>query len=70
MNEPKRNLSASVLARLLKLAQETSQDYQVVLAGYCFERFLYRLGISEVRRRFVLKGGWGDAGKKISMNAG
>jgi len=56
MNEPKRNLSASVLARLLKLAQETSQDYQVVLAGYCFERFLYRLGISEVRRRFVLKG--------------
>jgi hypothetical protein len=56
MNEPKRNLSASVLNRLLKQAQETSQEYQVILAGYCFERFLYCLGISEVRRRFVLEG--------------
>jgi hypothetical protein len=56
MRETKRNLSASVLARLLKRAQETGEEYQMVLARYCGERFLYRLGMSELRERFVLKG--------------
>jgi predicted nucleotidyltransferase component of viral defense system len=56
MRETKRNLSASVLARLLKRAQETGEEYQMVLVRYCFERFLYRLGMSELRERFVLKG--------------
>jgi len=56
MRETKRNLSASVLARLLKRAQETGEEYQMVLVRYCFERFLYRLGTSELRERFVLKG--------------
>jgi len=56
MRETKRNLSASVLARLLKRAQEAGEEYHMLLARYCFERFLYRLGTSELRERFVLKG--------------
>ena len=27
-----------------------------MLASFCFERFLYRLGVSALRDRFVLKG--------------
>ena len=51
-----RNLPASVAARLLKNAKETGDDYQFVLTGFCFERFLYRLGACDVSDRFVLKG--------------
>jgi hypothetical protein len=56
MRETNRNLSASVLARLLKRAQETGEEYHMVLLRYCCERFLYRLEVSELRERFVLKG--------------
>jgi hypothetical protein len=52
----KANLGASVMARLLNRAKETGDDYQTLLVAYCFERFLYRLGISPIRDRFVLKG--------------
>ncbi len=52
----KGNLGASVAARLLNRARETGEDYQVVLTKYCLERFLYRLGASQLRDRFVLKG--------------
>lgn len=51
-----RNLPASVAARLLNRAKETGDDYQRLLVSFCFERFLYRLGLSEARDRFVLKG--------------
>ncbi len=51
-----RNLPASVLARLLERARRTGDDYQVLLAAFVCERFLYRLGVSSVRSRFVLKG--------------
>jgi len=50
------NLPASVAARLLNRAKQTGDDYQTLLASYCLERFLYRLGASSVRNRFVLKG--------------
>jgi hypothetical protein len=50
------DLAASVAARLLNRARATGDDYQTLLAGYCFERFLFRLGVSAVRDRFVLKG--------------
>jgi hypothetical protein len=56
MTGGKKDLSASVLARLLNQAKETGDDYQIVLTRFCFERFLYRLGKSEVRERFILKG--------------
>lgn len=52
----KADLAASVAARLLNLAKESGVDYQTVLTNFCLERFLYRLGASRLRKRFVLKG--------------
>lgn len=56
MTGGKSNLPASVSARLLRRARETGDIYQTLLTSYCFERFLYRLGTSAARDRFVLKG--------------
>lgn len=56
MTGEKRNLGASVMARLLARARQSGDDFQILLTSYCFERFLHRLGASEVRDRFVLKG--------------
>lgn len=56
MTEGKHNLPASVAARLLNLAKQRGDVYQTLLTSYCYERFLYRLGKSEVSERFVLKG--------------
>jgi predicted nucleotidyltransferase component of viral defense system len=53
---PTRNLSASVRARLLSLAQSRREDYQRMLGRYAIERFLYRLGRSKYRDKFALKG--------------
>jgi hypothetical protein len=50
------DLGASIAARLLKRAKETGDDHQTLLTSYCLERFLYRLGASDRRDRFVLKG--------------
>lgn len=50
------NLAASVSARLLNQARSEGADYQTLLTSYCLERFLYRLGLSDRRDRFVLKG--------------
>jgi hypothetical protein len=50
------NLAASVMARLLNRAKETGADHQTLLTSYCLERFHYRLGASDRRDRFVLKG--------------
>jgi hypothetical protein len=52
----KADLAASVAARLLNRAKETGDDHQTLLTSYCLERFLYRLGASDRRDRFVLKG--------------
>jgi len=51
-----KNLPASVAARLLNRARQSGDDYQTLLTSFCLERFLYRLGVSSVRERFVLKG--------------
>ena len=51
-----RDRAASVRARLLNLARQRGEDFQITLRNYLFERFLYRLGRSPVRERFVLKG--------------
>ncbi len=56
MTAGKSNLPASVAARLLHRAKQTGDVYQTLLTSFCFERFLYRLGESAVRERFVLKG--------------
>jgi hypothetical protein len=54
--EPAKNPAASILARLLALAQSKGQDFQRVLGRYAIERFLYRLGSSTYRDRFAIKG--------------
>lgn len=56
MTGARSNLPASIAARLLNCAKQTGDDYQVLLASFCFERFLRRLGMSGVRDRFILKG--------------
>ena len=37
-------------------SRETSEDFQFLLERYARERFLYRLGESQHRERYVLKG--------------
>jgi predicted nucleotidyltransferase component of viral defense system len=56
MPKPKRNMGASVRARLLKLAKERGQPNDLLLTRYALERLLYRLSITRHRERFVLKG--------------
>ena len=51
-----KNLSASILARLLKLARERGDDYNLLLNRFALERLLLRLGASPHAHRFLLKG--------------
>jgi predicted nucleotidyltransferase component of viral defense system len=51
-----KNIAASVRARLLNLSRKRDEDFKLTLANYVIERFLYRLGQSPLRDRFVLKG--------------
>ena len=53
---PPVDLGASVRARLLRVARERGEEPERLLVRYALERFLYRLGESPVRDRFVLKG--------------
>jgi predicted nucleotidyltransferase component of viral defense system len=54
--EPAKNTAASIRARLLALSQSKGQDYQRVLGRYAIERFLFRLGCSNFRDKFAIKG--------------
>src|ERR1700721_631054 len=56
MPEPKRNMGASVRARLLNLAKQRGQPFDLLLTRYALERLLYRLSTKKYRDRFVLKG--------------
>lgn len=56
MTRERRYLAASVAARLLNQARDAGDPYQSILTAYCFERLLYRVGVSSARDRFVLKG--------------
>jgi len=51
-----RNVAASVRQRLLVRTRDQGEDYQLLLTRFALERFLYRLGISRHRERFILKG--------------
>jgi len=60
-----KNIAASVRDRLLTLARERGEDFQLLLTQYGLERLLYRLSQSGYRDRFILKGAmlfmlWGD----------
>ncbi|SFF85136.1 Nucleotidyl transferase AbiEii toxin, Type IV TA system [Duganella sp. CF458] len=51
-----RNVPASVRARLLKIAKERNQDFNLVLTRYALERLLYRISVSQHAAQFLLKG--------------
>lgn len=53
---PPKDIGASVRARLLRLARERGEDFQLVLTRYANERLLFRLAASASGHRFVLKG--------------
>ncbi len=50
------NVAASVHAQLQNRRKTTGEDFQFLLQRYASERFLYRLGRSVHRSRYVLKG--------------
>lgn len=50
------NIGASVRARLLKLAKERREDFQLLLSRYANERLLHRLSVSAHASQFILKG--------------
>lgn len=52
-----RDIAASVRQRLLNLARNDGQAFDVVLVAFGLERLVYRLSISAYRNDFVLKGG-------------
>ncbi len=52
-----KNMAASVRARLLNLSKKSGENYNAVLLRFFQERFLARLGFSDYKKHFVLKGG-------------
>lgn len=50
------DMAASVRQRLLNLKEAKGADYNALLTQYAIERFLYRLSVSELADRFILKG--------------
>ncbi|WP_065755762.1 nucleotidyl transferase AbiEii/AbiGii toxin family protein [Bradyrhizobium paxllaeri] len=56
MRKPLKNAGASVRARLLNLAKERNEPFDLLLTQYALERLLYRLSISKYKDKFVLKG--------------
>jgi predicted nucleotidyltransferase component of viral defense system len=60
------NIAASVKQKLLNFSKAGNRDFNQVLYRYAFERFLYRLSISQYADRLILKGAmlfhvWGKA---------
>ena len=52
----RKNLAASVRARLLAIAKAEGSDFNLMLVRFALERLLYRLGQSEYVDNFLLKG--------------
>ncbi len=56
MTRPLKDVVSSVRTKLLQLAKQRGDDFQLVLLRYVNERLLYRLSTSTHANRFVLKG--------------
>ncbi|MDV2989188.1 MAG: nucleotidyl transferase AbiEii/AbiGii toxin family protein [Dehalogenimonas sp.] len=52
----KSNIAVSIQARLLTIARERGEEFNLLLTRYAMERFLYRLSVSEAGNRYLLKG--------------
>lgn len=50
------NVAASIRARLLNRARAEGIEFELLLVRFACERLLYRLGASEIRNDFILKG--------------
>jgi hypothetical protein len=50
------DIAASVRQRLLNISRDNNRPFNEVLQYFAMERFLYRLGISDHGRKFILKG--------------
>jgi len=50
------NVAASVRQRLMNLARERGETFELVAIRYALERFLYRLSLSSYADIFILKG--------------
>ena len=50
------NVAASVRQRLLNKTRGQGEDFHLLLTRFALERFLYRLGLSRHREKFILKG--------------
>jgi hypothetical protein len=53
---PDQRVAASVRTRLLNLSKERDELFDLTLARFALERFLYRLSRTEYRKRLILKG--------------
>lgn len=74
MAKPPANVAASVKARLLQLARDDRQPFDVLLVRFALERLLYRLSISPLRDQFILKGGllvtlWLEDDNRVTRDA-
>lgn len=56
MKREVRDVAASIHARLLALANQRGEDFNRLLERFVFERFLFRLSISDLRDQMVVKG--------------
>lgn len=67
-------LVASIHARLLNLARDRSEDFNLILTRYAIERFLYRLSLAPARDVYWLKGAllfdlWFDVSHRSTRDA-
>ena len=51
------NIGASITARLLNIAKKSNRTNEAILSQYFYERFLYRVGLSDYKDKLFLKGG-------------
>jgi predicted nucleotidyltransferase component of viral defense system len=56
MTEKRKNLAASIRAKLTNIARERGEELQNLLMRFAAERFLYRISVSEHKDKFLLKG--------------
>lgn len=66
-------VAASVRQRLLNMARDQDENFQLVLTRFVLERLLYRLGRSDFRDRFILKGAmlfslWGGLPHRVTRD--
>ncbi len=62
------NMEASVKQKLLNIARQNNQDFNLIIRQYFQERFLFRLSQSVYSKKFILKGALLFIAHNISRN--